>query len=456
MKQIERLEDALGKIDDDLLFDAETVRGRKPRHHFAFFAAAACLTVMLLAIPLGILIANQNETPKVPLITTSNTIITTATLPTTTIPPQTTKRPSILDLPGATVFDENDERFAKLGAAVGLFSTVSQSSTQKKEWCDEVKQNYSMVIGKLVDHTSALVQDRDGYYRISTLEIEVSRVSRNIESVIQDKIVTVVYVCRYDCGTDPSHYKPSTVFYAGKATNFYTDTIIDYNVSVDMLNNTLYWQEATPKVYGSTYDSLFFINSAEGKTVTIENETYELSDYADYVMEASFGFDNSALQLLFMKNHAIPFPFSYIEDVFPPTEPELPKPIPSYDRDALDMLNAPDPYKIITQNQDGSYFAIEKKNIVIHMVSESDFFDDLFIDKREPNPDYAWAVVIDGTVYDVESPSLKTTSSETLVHLDLGEDFNADTPFDQIILGIYNKYATPYSFDYFANLTQKN
>jgi len=63
-------------------------------------------------------------------------------------------------------------------------------------------------------------------------------------------------------------------------------------------------------------------------------------------------------------------------------------------------------------------------------------------------------VVIDGTVYDIASPSLETTSAETLVYLDLGEAFDADTPFEQIILGIYNKFATPYSFDYYANLTQ--
>lgn len=449
MSRFEILEDALGKIDDDLLLDAETVRHQKKRRPFAFFLAAACLTVMLLAIPLGILIANRNETPNVPTITTNNTVITTAAPPVTTSPPQTT-HPSVLDIPGATVFEENDDRFAKLGTAVSLHSTVRQSSTQKKEWCDEAKQTYSMVIGKLIDHTSALVQDGDGYYRISTLEIEVSRMSCDIE----DNTVTVVYVCRYDRSNATSSYKPSTVFYAGKATNTSTDTIFDYNIKLDMLNNTLYWQEVTPKVYGSTYDSLFFINSAEGKTVTIENESYELSDYANYVMEASFGMDNGSIQLLLAQNRALSFPFSYIEDAFPSTEPELPKPTPSYDRDALDMLTAPDPYKVITPNQDGTYFAIEKRNIVIHMVSESEFFDDLFIDKREPNPDYAWAVVIDGTVYDIASHSLKTTSAETLVYLDLGEAFDADTPFEQIVLGIYNKYATPYSFDYYANLTQ--
>ncbi|MBO7740843.1 MAG: hypothetical protein J6S34_04890, partial [Clostridia bacterium] len=75
---------------------------------------------------------------------------------------------------------------------------------------------------------------------------------------------------------------------------------------------------------------------------------------------------------------------------------------------------------------------------------------------QTPNANYAWTVVIDGRVYDVESHLLTTSSAETLVHLELGEDFDADTPFDQIILGIYNTNATPYSFDFFANLTQKN
>ena len=40
MSRFEILEDALGKIDDDLLFDAETVRYQKKRRPIAFFVAA--------------------------------------------------------------------------------------------------------------------------------------------------------------------------------------------------------------------------------------------------------------------------------------------------------------------------------------------------------------------------------------------------------------------------------
>ena len=58
MNRFDLLEDAIGKIDEDLLLDAETVRNQKPRRRLVLFIAAACLTVMLLAIPLGILIAN--------------------------------------------------------------------------------------------------------------------------------------------------------------------------------------------------------------------------------------------------------------------------------------------------------------------------------------------------------------------------------------------------------------
>jgi len=54
MNKNELLENAIGKIDEDLLLDAETMRNQKPRRRFAFFVAAACLTVILLAIPLGI------------------------------------------------------------------------------------------------------------------------------------------------------------------------------------------------------------------------------------------------------------------------------------------------------------------------------------------------------------------------------------------------------------------
>ena len=70
MKSNELLENAIGKIDDDLLFDAAQARMRKPRRS-PYFVAAACLTLVLLIIPLGILLANQTETPKVPIVDTT-------------------------------------------------------------------------------------------------------------------------------------------------------------------------------------------------------------------------------------------------------------------------------------------------------------------------------------------------------------------------------------------------
>ena len=455
MKSNELLENAIGKIDDDLLFDAEQARIRKPRR-IPYFVAAACLTLVLLIIPLGILLANQTETPKVPIVDTTTLYTATTASPTTQTSPQTTKRPSVLDIPGAVVFKENDERFAKLGVAIDLFSSsVSQSSVQKKEWCEEITQNTSMLIGKLKVYTSALVQDGDGYYRISTLEIEISDVSHDIERDIQDETVTVVYVCRYDFDPNTSIYKPSTLFYAGKATNLSTNTVFNYNVKLDMLTNTLSWQEIAPQLYGNTCDSLFFIKSAKEKTVTIENKSYELSDYADYVMEASFALDNGTPRLLLSQNRAISFPFHYLEDAFSPKETKPEKPIPSYDRDAIDMLNAPHSDMVaITKHQDGAYFTIEQNTLVIRMVKDSIVFQELFFNEQTPNSDYAWAVVIDGTVYDITQQLLVTTAAETLVYLDLGEDFDSNKPFEKIILGIYNQHATPYNFDFYADLTQ--
>ena len=454
MKPNELLENAIGKIDDDLLFDAEQARISKPPRRFALLAAA-CLILMLLAIPVGIVIANQTDTPKVPIVdaTTSSPVTTQApiTTPASEEPIGTLSRPSVLDIPGATVFEENDERFSKLGASVSSFSSVSQSSAQKKEWCEELTQNGSMLLGKLKHYTSALLQDGEGYYRISTLEIEVSGASCNIESDVQNQTVTVIYVCRYDYNQNTSLYGPSTVFYAGKATDTSTNTMIDYHITVDMLNNTLYWQE----LYGNTCNFLFLIKPAEGKTITLENETYELSDYADCVMEANFFTDNGAGRLLLSQNQAISFPFSFLEDAFSPEVAESEKPIPSYDRDAIDMLNAPHSDMVaITKHQDGAYFTIEQSTLVIRMVKNSIVFQELFFAEQTPNSDYAWAVVIDGTVYDITQQLLVTTAAETLVYLDLGEDFDSNKPFKKIILGIYNQHATPYNFDFYADLTQ--
>ena len=61
MKSNELLENAIGKIDDDLLFDATQARMRKPRR-IPYLVAAACLTMILLIIPIGILLANRTET----------------------------------------------------------------------------------------------------------------------------------------------------------------------------------------------------------------------------------------------------------------------------------------------------------------------------------------------------------------------------------------------------------
>ena len=104
----------LNETNDSYLKAAHKSMTAKPtRAWFHPALIAACLTLVLLAIPVGILIGNRTITPNVPIIspsTESNTVITTKA-------PETTEKPkaSILDIPGATVFDENDNRFYKEG-----------------------------------------------------------------------------------------------------------------------------------------------------------------------------------------------------------------------------------------------------------------------------------------------------------------------------------------------------
>lgn len=443
MNKNELLENAIGKIDDDLLFDAETVRYQKKRRPFAFLIAAACLTVMLLAIPLGILIANHSETPEVPIITTNNTVITTVAPPVTQAPPQTTAHPSILDIPGAMLFDETDERFFEKGPGFVVGTGTSEEDTL--EWIKHMKENNSVVVGYIKSSASALVPDGKDYYRLTTMEIQVIR---DVSGVGKETI-TAVYACQYQYQPYDA-YTPATT-YRG------TD---NFSVTTDAFKEALICTEAY-QTHPDSCAGFILLKEAEDETLTIGQNSYKLSDYADYVLEACAQWDVVAgVGFRRYPSGYYRLHWAMIEEVFGIDTPDSAKPQPSYDRDAIDMLNAPEPYKAITKNQNGTYFTVEKKNnrssLVVCMLSESEFFDDLFINKQTPNANYAWAVVIDGTVYDVESHLLVTSSAKTLVYLELGEDFDADTPFDQIILGIYNTNATPYSFDFFANLTQKN
>ena len=261
----EFLQDAIGMLDDDLILSAQKARQKArqtPRRRFAFFVAAACLTIMLLAIPLGILIANQTDTPKVPIVDA------TTSSPVTTQVPQTTARPSILDIPGATVLDENDDRFDEPGYSF-FPSSKHPSEEERLEWVKNMKENNAIVIGYIQDYTTVLVEDGEDYYQISTMTIQV------LENVsgIEEKTVTAVYACRYY--NDYGNYKPAGT-YRG------SDSIWS---RCDQFREALICTDAYIANQGKAAGFLL-LKESKDQTILIGNTTYNLSDYADYVLDA--------------------------------------------------------------------------------------------------------------------------------------------------------------------------
>jgi len=412
MNKNELLENAIGKIDEDLLLDAETMRNQKPRRRFAFFVAAACLTVILLAIPLGILIANQNEKPEVPIVTTNNTVITTVTLPTTTIPLQTTKRPSVLDIPGATVFDENKQYFSTHGGKPFVGQLWEFTGEQTLEWAERVKQENEVVVGYIKDYTSVLVPDGKAYYRISTMEIAVLEDISGMGS----KTVSAVYANRYEW--DGSNYKPVSQYFIGDG--IYKDEIKE-NLSVnnDMFEDALLCTEA----YFSRHDSpigagLIFLKKAEGNSLTVEETTYQLSDYADYVLDACFQYDYIYDQVYFR---------SYYKTILLRFRPALLREV------IQSCLAVEGNFSFASYTAADLHvslrFSIYHSSDNMFPGFTSIFFNDLFIENEKTNqlqvnPEYQWVVTIEGVEYEIKQ--VKFDWGWKRVSLDLGDDFSFD------------------------------
>ncbi len=383
MNKNELLENAIGKIDDDLLLDAETVRNQKPRRRFAFFLAAACLTLMLLAIPIGILIGNRNETPEVPIITTNNTVITTVTLPTTTIPPQTTARPSVLDIPGAMLFDENDNRF-NLSVGKPYSSGVIITDAQARDWAKRVKQENSVVIGLVKDSTSVLVAEGDEYYRITYMEFTV------LEDVSggHEETVTVAYACRYQLNA--SKYRPASGYTIGNGTNIQTDEIVE-NVGFtnDMFHLAKLCTEMNPKD-GSA--ALLLLQDAKDKKLNLGNITYELSDYADYVMDACLIHNinrNHATSLSILGVRMLNFPTDMLREII---------------HDSIWLRRDPDG---VSFSFEDSYETFDNHPALSVTVDyQSIFYNDIFIvedNKPKLNQTNKWVITIEGVRYEIEN-----------------------------------------------------
>lgn len=261
--------DLLNETDSNYLAAAHKSMTEKPaRAWFRPALIAACLTLVLLAIPVGIMIGKSNYTPQVPVIdpsTSDHTVVTTA--PPTTEAPQTTARPSILDIPGATVFDENDNRFYKPGNSFS--GSLSISDEKILEWTKHMKENNSIVIGYIKDYTTVLVEDGKDYYQISTMEIQV------LENVngIEEKTITAVYACRYY--NEYGHYRPDGT-YRGSDSIWST---------CDQFREALICTDAYVANQGKAA-GFILLKESKNQTLLIGDTPYNLSDYADYVLDA--------------------------------------------------------------------------------------------------------------------------------------------------------------------------
>ncbi len=265
--------DLLGEADSSYLTAAYKSMNEKPaRAWFRPALIAACLTLVLIAIPVGILIGNRTIKPTVPVIDPTTT---TATVPPATTPPETTGTPkaSVLDIPGATLFDKVDWTYSKPGSPNA--SSPSLSKEEQFEWINQMKENNSIVMGYIKDYTSVLVSQGKDYYHISTMEIQVLENISGIES----ETIKAVYTCRYEY-LPYDAYKP-TGTYQG------TDSI---GSSADQFFEALDCTEAYKAQKGKCA-GFILLKDSKNETLTIGEESYHLSDYADYILDASLMWD---------------------------------------------------------------------------------------------------------------------------------------------------------------------
>lgn len=273
----------LNETDGSYLAAAHKSMTEKPaRTWFRPTLIAACLMLVLLAIPVGIMIGNRTIKPSVPVITpntTGHSTVTAAppatTAPTTTQTPITTEKPkaSVLDIPGATLFDEVDWSYSKPGSPHASSPTLSKE--EQLEWLNQMKENNSIVMGYIKDYTSVLVPDGKDYYHIATMEIQVLE---NI-SGIEAQTIKAVYACRYE-------YLPYDT-YKPRGTYQGTDSIAS---SADQFLEALNCTEAYKAQQGKCA-GFILLKESKTETLTIAEESYCLSDYANYVLDASLGWD---------------------------------------------------------------------------------------------------------------------------------------------------------------------
>ncbi|MBQ4121674.1 MAG: hypothetical protein IJD35_06645 [Clostridia bacterium] len=149
MTQSEFLQDAIGMIDESLV-ETALMTNPKPRRRAVFFAVAACLTVMLLAIPVGILFANRTETPEVPIVDTTSVVSTQTALPPITTSPLpitsigTTQSSPVLIIPEQYQALYLPGAMNGIGSSAGAYSGALLQGTKEYKKTNVAKQIFTV------------------------------------------------------------------------------------------------------------------------------------------------------------------------------------------------------------------------------------------------------------------------------------------------------------------------
>ena len=414
----------LNETNDSYLAAAHKSMAEKPaRAWFRPTLIAACLTLVLVAIPVGILIGNRTIKPSVPVITpttTDNTVTTTQAPPITQPPPQTTEKPkaSILDIPDAVLFDENDERFQTEGQNSAFSNYYSFTDSQKCKWIDRVVEENEVIAGYIQNATTVLVPDGKDYYQITTMEIAVLEDF----SGIGKETVTAVYASKYKYHT--GSYYPDNTYLIGDGINIATEEIREHiTVSNDMFREAEY---VTLRRNTLNHAGLILLKKAKNQTVTIEENTYALSDYSDFVLDACLYYELGS-DLIYLEDGPILLAFPsgmFYERYF--NLMTFGSYIGGDDNLSFRFEESYEAFDCQTALCLELLFANEKR-----FLYDSIFADELFINRSEPqnrliNPEYTWVVTIDGVKYEIKRFDLENYRTSTYIYLDLGAYFSFD------------------------------
>lgn len=236
----------------------------KSRRPLRYLLIAATLTLILVAILLPI--ALGEDPVSTPEITTPQT-------------PTTTEKvyASLLDIPGASasssaVADKPNDK---------VFSGMIQGSPKKEfqeNWAQNVRNNYSFVVGKVLEHTSVDIPTEEGFYRLYTFTVEIDEILRDKgnKSVEGLEIFTAVYGCHYlpyEESNGTLRYRITTPYHPYGDKTIYCDL----------------GAMALEVAYRTSFELAFQLESSEGLTLALNGEELNFSDYAPFYMTGSFG-----------------------------------------------------------------------------------------------------------------------------------------------------------------------